>query len=168
MRKVVPLHLGHVLRQPGVVQGVVHAVVEDVEGERAGDDAVGDACREDEVCEVGERRLEQEEQRRRHDESQSVHREVVVDAVQEEVEHERPVSIGEVVVDVEEESVERVLEDGPDDVAREEADHGGCEGCVGGHGQGGQIWRHLHEVLGRDGAAVSPMYRMVRIARTGR
>lgn len=64
---MVPLHLCHVLRQSRVVEGVVHAVVKDVKGESAADDSIGDGFREDEVGELGERRLEHEEEGRGHD-----------------------------------------------------------------------------------------------------
>ena len=79
--EVVSLHLRHVLRQPRVVQGVVHTVVEDVEGECAGNDTVRDSRREDEVGELGERCFEGKEKGGWHDKTQSVHREVVVDTV---------------------------------------------------------------------------------------
>lgn len=42
--------------------------------------------------------------------------------------HECPVRVREVVVDVEEESMKSVFEDGPNDVSDEEADHGRSEG----------------------------------------
>jgi hypothetical protein len=51
----------------------VHAVVQDVEGECARDDAVGDRFGEKKVGEISERRLESEEECGWHDESESVH-----------------------------------------------------------------------------------------------
>lgn len=45
----------------------MHAVVKDVKGESAADDSIGDGFREDEVGELGERRLEHEEEGRGHD-----------------------------------------------------------------------------------------------------
>lgn len=147
--EVVPLHLGHVLGQPGVVEGVVHAVVEDVEGERAGDDPVGDPRWEENVCEAGERRLEGEEQQRWHDQPESVHGQVMVDPVEQEMEHESPVPVGQVVVDVEEEAVERVLEDSPDHVAEEEACEGLGERRGVRDGQGRE--REREQVRGGDG-----------------
>ena len=44
--------------------------------------------------------------------------------MEEEMEHERPIGIGEVVVDVEKEAVKSVLEDRPDDVSKEEGSEG--------------------------------------------
>ena len=70
--EVVLLHLCHVLGELGVVERVVHAVVEDVERERARDEPVGDLGGEDGVGEVGEGELEDEEQHRRHDEAETV------------------------------------------------------------------------------------------------
>ena len=131
MRQVVPLHLGHVLRQSSVVQRVVHAVVQDVERKRSADDTVGDGLGEQGMGESGERRFKDEEEQGRHDEAETVHRQVVMDAVQQEVKHDCPVGIRKVVIDVEEEAVEGVFEDGPDDVADEEAGHGLGERSVG-------------------------------------
>ena len=72
--------------------------------------------------EFRERCLESEEEGGWHDETETVHGEVVVDTVKEEVEHESPVGIRKEVVDVEEESVESVFENSPDQVAGQEAD----------------------------------------------
>lgn len=54
MGHVVDLHLLDILRQLCVVQGVVRAVVEHVEGERARDDSVGVGDGEEEVGQPGE------------------------------------------------------------------------------------------------------------------
>lgn len=52
----------------------MHAVVEDVEGEGTGDDAVGDGFWEEQVGEISEWCLESEEECGGHDETQSIHR----------------------------------------------------------------------------------------------
>ncbi len=76
-----------------------------------------------------------EEERRGHDEPELVHGEIVVDAVQQKVQRDRPVGVGEVVVEVEEEAMKRVLEDCPDDVAGEEACGECCESWGGREGE---------------------------------
>lgn len=75
--------------------------------------------KEDGVGEFPERRGEDQEQSRRHDEAQAVHGEVVVDAMEEEVQGDGGAVVGQVVVDVEEASVHAVLDDGPDGEAGE-------------------------------------------------
>lgn len=70
--------------------------------------------------------------------------------MQEEVEHERPVGVGEVMVDVEKETVEGIFKDGPDDVADEEADQGRSQRGSCRDGKGAERWRHLHEILRGD------------------
>lgn len=102
----------------------MHAVVENVEGEGSGNDTICNGLGEDEMSEFGEWRLEDEKESGRHDQSQSVHGQVMVDTVQEEVKHHGPVGIGEIVVDVEEETVQGVFQDGPNDIADEEASDG--------------------------------------------
>jgi len=65
-----------------------------------------------------------------------IHWQVVVNAVQEEVQHEEEWPVWEHVVDVEQEAVKRVFEDSPDDDTRDEAaecrEHGlhRDEGCI--------------------------------------
>lgn len=135
-----------------MMQRIVHHIVEDVESECTRDDPIGNRFREDQVRQVGKWRFEDKEQRRRHDEPESVHREVMVDSVEEEMEHKGPVGIGEVVVDVEEEAVEGVFEDRPDDVAGEEGDEGFGECRLGGEGQGREGGGKGEEVAGGDGA----------------
>lgn len=152
MRQVIPLHLCHVLRQPRVVKRVVHAVVEHVEGERPADDPIGNSLGEDGVRELGEWRFEDEEQKRGHDESESVHGEVVVDPMKEEVKEHRPVGIGKVVVDVKEESVKGVFEDRPDDVAGEEAEESrGDSGWSRGGERSQAGWREGQKLASGDG-----------------
>lgn len=113
--EVVLFHLPHVLWEFCVVEGVMHAVVDDVHGEGAADDAVGDGVWEQGMCELGKRVAEHEEEQRRHDESKPVHGQEVVDAVKEEVEREERGLVRKDVVDVEEEAVNRILEQRPDD-----------------------------------------------------
>lgn len=69
--QVVLLHLGHVLRQPCVVKGIVHAVVEDVERECSCDNSVGDRLGEQSVAELCERVGKDKEEEGRHDETKS-------------------------------------------------------------------------------------------------
>ena len=66
----------------------------------------------------------------------------MVNPVQQEMERQEHGLVGEVVVDVEQEAVERVLEDGPYDVADEEA-RAGLDVGVGREGEEGgerQVW----------------------------
>jgi hypothetical protein len=121
-----------------MVERIVHAVVEHVECERAGDDTVCDGFGEEEVRELGEGSLQTKEEGGRHDESQLIHGKVVVDAVEEEVKEHRPVLVRQIVVDVEEEAVEGVFEDGPDDVTGKEGSHGLAECLRSGDGESGQ------------------------------
>ena len=62
MRHVVDLHLPHVLRELRVMKRIVHHVVEDVEGERTGNDTVchpiGEQCMGELAEGVGEGREE--------------------------------------------------------------------------------------------------------------
>lgn len=51
----------------------------------------------------------------------------MVDTVEEKVEHEEKGRVGKHVVDVEQETVEGVLEDCPDDIAAEESDGGASD-----------------------------------------
>lgn len=65
-----------------------------------------------------EGRLEREEEDRGHDKSETVHREVVVDTMHQEVKGKESGSVGEVEVNMEEEPVEGVFQESPDDVAK--------------------------------------------------
>lgn len=53
------------------------------------------------MCEISEWRFESKEQGRRHDKSESIHGEVVVNTMKKEMEHESPRTVREIVVDVE-------------------------------------------------------------------
>lgn len=64
-----------------------------------------------------------------------IHRHVMVDAVQQEMQHEENWAIGQPIVNMKQEPVQTVLEYGPDYVAREEAQHS-LDDCV--HGNAGQ------------------------------
>ena len=79
----------------------MHAVVQDIERERARNDPIRNGSREDKMCEPCEGRLEREEEDGGHNKSEAVHREVVVDTVHQEVEGEEGGGVGEVEVDVE-------------------------------------------------------------------
>jgi hypothetical protein len=150
MGEMVPLHFSHVLRQLSMVERVVHAVVKNVECEGAGNNTIGDIGREDDVRKLGEWRFEKEEQGRRHDETQSVHGEVMVDTVEKEMEHQRPVGVREQVVNVEEESVEGVLEDRPEYVSGEKACQCRSNGGQGRDGESGKAGSHCEQVGGGD------------------
>ena len=69
-----------------------------------------------------------------------VHRKVMVDTVQQEMQDQGPVAVRQEVIDVEEESMEAVFEERPDDgsgdVARNEfGKRGGGEGGEDGRGR---------------------------------
>lgn len=81
MSEVISLHLSHVLRQAGVMQRIVHAVVENVEGESAGNYTVRNCLGENEMSEISEWRFEHEEEGGRHDQTKSIHGQVVMDTV---------------------------------------------------------------------------------------
>lgn len=51
----------------------------------------------------------------------------MVDAVEQEVQHEEERPIGQSLLDVEQETVQGVLEQGPDEVAEEETRHGASQ-----------------------------------------
>lgn len=78
-------------------------------------------------------------------------------AMGQEMQQDEHGLIGEVVVEVEEEAVEGVLEDGPDEVAEEEACEGlgpgverdGGEGGEGERGVGGETREREGELEGR-------------------
>lgn len=69
--------------------------------------------------EAGERVAEGEEEDGWHDEAEAVHRDVVVDTVQEEVQRQRVRVIRQVVVQVEEEAVHDVFDERPEQVAED-------------------------------------------------
>lgn len=93
--------------------------------------------------ELPERGGQDDKQGRWHDEAVFIHREVVVDAVEEEVEGDADAVVREVVVNVEEAAVEAVLDEGPEAEAEKPVE--GCRergevlrGEVGAVGDGGQ------------------------------
>lgn len=67
----------------------------------ARDDTVRDRRREERMCKLGERERERKEEGRGHDEAQAVHREVVVDPVQQKVQRQERRGVGQPFVDVE-------------------------------------------------------------------
>ena len=97
------------------------------EGEAAADDAIGNGDREQNIGETCEGKGEDKEEDRGHDEAQAVHWEVVVHAVREEVKHEECGLVWKESVNVEQESVEGVFEDSPNDVADKETKQRLCE-----------------------------------------
>lgn len=140
MSEVVSLHFTKVSRETGVVKRIVawtktivrfrHAryigtglthVIDDIHGKRTRDDTIGNSLGEDEVCKLCKRRLKDKEQQGRHNEPQLVHREIMVNTVEQEMESDGPSCVGQVVVEVEEESVHTVFKDGPDEDAECEA-----------------------------------------------
>ena len=86
MSQVVSLHVCEILRQFRMVKSIVHAVVEDVKGKGTADDTIGDCFWKEGVSESGEWCFEREEECRRHDESEPVHWEVMVNTVKKEME----------------------------------------------------------------------------------
>ena len=99
-----------------VVEEVMRQVVADVaEDATAVDGRRGvPVVEEDGMGELPERCSEDEEECRWHDESETVHGEIVVDAVKEEVQRERHAIVREVVVKMEETAMEAILDDCPD------------------------------------------------------
>ena len=65
----------------------------------------------------------------------------MVDAVEEEVEEHGPILVGKVVVDMEQEAVEGVLEDSPDNNAEGKARNGGGPGGGGGRRESADVER---------------------------
>lgn len=68
------------------------------------------------------RRLKDKEQQGGHDETQLVHWKVMVNTMEQEMEGDSPSCVREVVVEVEEESVHGVFQNGPDEDAECEAE----------------------------------------------
>lgn len=116
MFQMVPLQFAPISRQVPMMQKVVRHVIAHVPEDTAAEDGLRgeEVVEEDRVREVPERRREGEEQRRRHDEPQPVHGQIVVDAVQEEVRCQRDSVVREVGVDVEEAPMQDVLHERPD------------------------------------------------------
>jgi len=69
---------------------------------------------EDGVGEVPEWRSENHEQRRRHDQAQSVHGKVMVDTVEQEVQRDSHTIVRKMVIKVEEATVQAILDQSPD------------------------------------------------------
>lgn len=87
MRQVVALELFVPQRQVLVVEEVMSHVVKDVAEDASREDGSGHEPIpvEDSVCELPERRGQDDKQSRRHDEAIFVHRQVVVNAMKEEM-----------------------------------------------------------------------------------
>lgn len=113
MLQVIDLHLLHVLGHSSVMESIMHAVVENVERVRTSNDTFGEWRREDGVGEFEEGAGEGSKEDRWHDESESVHGKVVVNAVEEEVEEEGELVVWEVVVDMEEEAMHEIFDECP-------------------------------------------------------
>jgi len=93
MSEMVFFHFGEVLRELRVMQCVVHAIVQDVESVRARDDAVSDCLGEEKMSELGEGVGKDEEKSGWHDETKFIHRQVVMNTMQQEVQRQRNVVI---------------------------------------------------------------------------
>jgi hypothetical protein len=76
------------------------------------------------VSQFCEGSLQRGKQERWHHQSQSIHRHEMVDAMKQEMQHEKKGSIGQPVVNMKEEPVQGIFEQGPDYVSCEEAQHG--------------------------------------------
>lgn len=100
-------------RQVHVVQKVVCAVVHDVAQEGTCKASIGPVVREESKCKKVEGGDENDAQSGGKNQSHLVHGEVVVDAMEQEMECVRNLVSGEVVIEVEGEPVESVLDEGP-------------------------------------------------------
>lgn len=83
--KMIPLLLPYVLGQLGVVQCIVHRVIHDIHRVRAGDDAVGHRGRQHGMREQQHWERQRREKNGRHNEAVAVHRQKVMDAMQQKV-----------------------------------------------------------------------------------
>lgn len=116
--EVILLHVAEVRWKLCMVKRVVHQIVAYVGKECTADDAVCEcSCWENGVCEACEWEREDKEQERWHDQSKAIHRQIMMNAVEEEVKCQARPIVWEHVIDVEEESVEDVLEYCPDEDA---------------------------------------------------
>jgi len=138
-----------------MVEGVVHQIIQDVKGEGTGDDSIRNANREQCVGEASEREFEYREKSRRHYESEAVHRQIMMNAMRQKMEHEEKRAIRKPFVNMEQKSVQSVLEQGPNDVSNQEAysgfeerRHGEVED--GGCGEGVLEERHRGYARGRE------------------
>lgn len=85
MGKVVLFHFFHVLREFRVMQRIVHAVIENVKCECSRNNAVSHRNREYKIGKSGHGERKEEEEWWRHDQSQPIHRQIVVDSMHQEV-----------------------------------------------------------------------------------
>jgi len=99
----------------------MHAVVQNVECEATADDSIRNGRWEQEMCQLCEWERKEEEERWRHNQTQAVHRKIMMDSVTQEVQGKCKRVVREPVIDVEEEPMHRVFEEGPDKVSNEEA-----------------------------------------------
>ena len=93
-------------------------------GECSSDGTISHSSGEQDVCQLREGVRQDEEQQRGHDKPQTVHGQIMVNSVQEEVQRQRPRCIREVIVNMEQEPMESILQDSPHQVTKEETHHG--------------------------------------------
>lgn len=110
---MVLLLLTKIGRQARVVQGVMRAVIKNIKSEGPRDQSIGNGSREEGVAKLCERIRENAEQDRGHDESQAIHRKIMMDPMEEEMQHKEERSVGEESIDVKEESMKGILQDSP-------------------------------------------------------
>jgi len=88
------------------------------------------------MCKLGERSLQHREESWGHDQSQSIHRHVMMNAMQQEVQSHEDRHVRQVIIDVEQEAMQGIFEEGPDDIPCNEAQQA-LEDRVHGHIQQG-------------------------------
>ena len=88
--------------------------------------------REDQIRQTCHWERQGEEEDRRHDESQSIHWQIVVDAMGEKVDEKEDWPVGKEAVDVEQEPTKAILEQRPCDVASEKGGKSEYP-CTGAH-----------------------------------
>jgi len=127
--KVIFFHRPHVCWKLRVVQGIVHAVIQNVECKGTRYNAVCHRRREDSMSQLCQRRLQYREQERRHDKPQAIHRHEMMNTMEQEMQHEEDRPIWEHFVDMEQETMHAIFQNGPDYVSREEAQNG-LDECI--------------------------------------
>ena len=115
MRQMIFLQVSHVRRQLVMVQPVMRAIVADVAKNAAREDGDGGipVVPEHCVCKLVERGGEHEEQSWRHDKSVFVHRQIMVDAVEDKMKGQENWMIRQNFVDVEQEAVQEIFDQCP-------------------------------------------------------
>ena len=115
MLKVVPLLFAHIFRQLRVVQRVVHRVVHDIHRVRARDDTIRNSRRKDGMGQQQHGKGKNGKENWWHYKAVAVHGQKVVDAVQQKVQQVEKLVSREHAVHVENETMEQVLQERPED-----------------------------------------------------